>query len=58
MTNVDIGPLKNKAINFNDPVKTLILTEREILDSNEFIGKLCTWLRLNEMEEARNEVSK
>ena len=58
MTNVDIRPLKDKAINFHDPVKTLILTEREILESNEFIGKLCTWLRLNEIEIAKNEVSK
>ena len=58
MTKVDIGPLKDKAVQFHDPVKTLILTEREILEGNEFIGKLCTWLKLNEMEKDRRYRSK
>jgi hypothetical protein len=58
VTNVNIKPLKDKAVNFHEPVKTLILTERELLDSDEFIGKLCTWLKLNEMEEVRKGVFK
>lgn len=58
MINVNIAPLKDKAVHFPEPVKTLILTEREILESNEFIGKLCTWLRLNEMGIHKNEVIK
>ncbi len=58
MTNVNIKPLKDKAINFPEPVRTLILTETEVMDSGEFIGKLCTWIRLNEMKENKNGVIK
>ncbi len=49
MTTVNIQPLKEKAMSFPEPVKSLILSEPDTLDSNEFILKLCTWQKLTKM---------
>ena len=49
MTIIDIKPMKEKAIGFPDPVKSLILREPDNMDSIEFIAKLATWERLIRM---------
>jgi hypothetical protein len=38
--------MKAKALNFPEPVKSLILSEPETMDANEFIARLGTWDRL------------
>ena len=43
MTLVDIGLMKLKALNFPEPVKSLILSESNVMDSIEFLTKLGTW---------------
>ena len=49
MITVDIKPIKNKAMQFPEPLKSLILSEPDFMDSNEFVSKLCTWDRLSKM---------
>lgn len=49
MTEVSLTPLKEKAVRFPEPVKTLILSEPDSLDSLDFISKLGTWERLLKM---------
>ena len=56
MTNVDLRVLKNKAFTFSEPVKSLILSEPDILDSSEFITKLGTWEKLLEIGYRDNSV--
>ena len=46
MTSVDMKLMKAKALNFPEPVKSLILSEPETMDANEFIARLGTWDRL------------
>ncbi|MHB8396056.1 MAG: hypothetical protein ACYDAZ_01840 [Thermoplasmataceae archaeon] len=46
MTEVSLIPLKEKALKFPEPVKTLILSEPDTLDSQDFISKLGTWEKL------------
>ena len=46
---VDIKPLKIKALSFDDPLKTLILSEPDEMDSSDFILKLGTWEKLAKM---------
>lgn len=48
---VDIKPLKQKAIVFPEPLKSLILSEPDILDASDFISKLGTWLKLVKISE-------
>lgn len=50
MTNVDIRPMKAKALNFPEPLKSLILSEPDMIDSQDFISKLGTWEKLLKME--------
>ena len=49
MTKISLVPLKEKAVRFPEPVKTLILSEPDSLDSQDFISKLGTWERLLRM---------
>ena len=49
MTLVDLTPMKAKAINFPEPLKSLILSEPDVIDAQEFISKLGTWERLAKM---------
>jgi hypothetical protein len=49
MTLVDLTPMKAKAINFPEPLKSLILSEPDKIDAQEFISKLGTWERLAKM---------
>jgi hypothetical protein len=44
-----MGPLKQRAIALPDPVKTLILSEPDSMDSKDLISKLATWDRLLQM---------
>lgn len=53
MTEVSLIPLKEKAVRFPEPVKTLILSEPDVIDSQDFISKLGTWERLLKMKETR-----
>jgi hypothetical protein len=46
MTLVNLAAMKAKAINFPEPLKSLILSEPDKIDAQEFISKLGTWERL------------
>ncbi len=50
MTIIDLSMMKAKALNFPDPVKSLILSEPDKMDSDEFLAKVGTWDRLLEMQ--------
>lgn len=50
MTEISLIPLKSKALEFPEPVKTLILTEPDQIDSRDFVIKLGTWERLLKMQ--------
>lgn len=50
MTTVNLTPLKAKAISFPEPVKSLILSEPDLLDAAEFITKVGTFERLLAMQ--------
>ncbi|MFG1414691.1 MAG: hypothetical protein AAE986_00825 [Thermoplasmataceae archaeon] len=43
MTKLDIGPMKAKALNFPEPMRSIILSEPDTMDTQEFIAKLSTW---------------
>lgn len=49
MTLVDLTSLKTKALNFSEPLKSLILSEPDMIDAQDFISKLGTWERLAKM---------
>ena len=49
MTLVNLAPLKAKALSFPEPLKSLILSEPDAIDAQEFISKLGTWERLAKM---------
>lgn len=49
MTDVSLKSMKEKALKFPEPVKSLILSEPDTLDSKEFISKVCTWERILEL---------
>ena len=56
MTVVSLVPLKTKALKFPEPVKKLILSEPDQIDTREFISKLGTWERLLRMQkEVKND---
>ena len=56
MTLIDLKPMKAKAVLFPEPVKTLILSEPDTVDAQDFISKLGTWERLLKMS-AKMEVN-
>ena len=43
MAIIDLKPMKRKAMSFPEPVKSLILSEPDKIDSQDFISKLGTW---------------
>jgi hypothetical protein len=55
MTEISMKPLKEKALKLPEPVKSLILSEPDTLDSKEYISKICTWERILDLS---REVSK
>ncbi len=46
-------PLKEKAVKFPEPARTLILSEPDNMDAKEFITKLGTWEKLLGMQNTR-----
>jgi thiamine phosphate synthase YjbQ (UPF0047 family) len=42
--------MKIKALNFPEPLKSLILSEPDFIESNDFVLKLGTWEKLLLME--------
>ena len=54
MTLVDTAPLKLKALHFPEPVRSLILSEPDHLESSDFISKLGTWEKLLRMDKGRS----
>ena len=52
---VDIKPLKQKAIGFPEPLKSLILSEPDMIDARDLISKLGTWERLAKLREKQGE---
>ena len=57
MTLADLRPIKAKALNFPEPLKSLILSEPDMIDAQDFISKLGTYERLLKMS-AKMEVKK
>ena len=53
---VDVKLLKARAINFPEPIRTLILSEPDILDPSEFITKLGTWEKLLQIGYGNNSL--
>lgn len=49
MTSINLGPLKEKAFEFPEPVKSLILSEPDTMDGTEFISKIGTYEKLLKM---------
>jgi len=43
---VNIRPLKSIAVRLNDPMKTLILSEADILPREEYLIKIEQWLKI------------
>ncbi len=54
MTAVSLIKLKQNAMNLPEPVKSLILSEPDSIDSAELITKLGTWDKLLAMEAVKN----
>jgi len=50
MSQISLLKLKEKALKLSEPVKSLILSEPDTMDSTELISKLGTWDKLLAME--------
>jgi len=48
---VNIRPLKAIAIKLEDPLKTLILSEPDILSNEEYLIKVQEWLKIVDLSE-------
>jgi len=48
---VNIRPLKGIALRLNDPVKTLILSEPDVLPREEYLIKIEQWLKIIDLNE-------
>lgn len=51
MTHIDLRSMKAKALAFPEPVKSLILSEPDVIDSQDFISKIGTWERLLKIQQ-------
>lgn len=49
--NLDLKRLKDKASEFPDPVRSLILSEHDTVSVDDFLSKFATWERLLKMSE-------
>lgn len=47
---IDLRPMKDRAIEFSEPLRTLILSEPDQLGLEEFLAKQGTWEKLLKME--------
>ena len=56
MTLIDLSPMKTKALNFPEPLKSLILSEPDMIEASDFISKLGTWERLTKMSTKQGAV--
>jgi hypothetical protein len=56
MTLVDLTSMKAKALSFPEPLKSLILSEPDTIDAQDFISKLGTWDRLAKMSTKQGAV--
>jgi len=52
---VNIRPLKGIAIKLEDPLKTLILSEPDILSKEEYLIKIQQWLKIIDLNEKEGE---
>lgn len=43
---IDIRPVKNKAMKLGEPLKSLILSEPDIMSKEDYFAKSETWLKL------------
>jgi len=48
---VNIRPLKGIALKLEDPLKTLILSEPDILSKEEYLIKIQEWLKIVDLSE-------
>lgn len=53
MSEIDIRHFKEKASMFPEPVRTLILSEKDSLPIEEYISKLGTWEKLLKIGEGQ-----
>jgi len=53
---INIRPLKEKALTWPEPVKSLILSESDELDSFDLISKLEVWEKLLRMPQNGGQV--
>lgn len=52
---VNMSELKLRAVRFPEPVRFLILSERETMDLSDFITKIGTWEKLLQMHQEATE---
>jgi len=52
---VNIRPLKGIAIKLEDPLKTLILSEPDILSKEEYLIKIQQWLKIVDLSKKEGE---
>jgi len=52
---VNIRPLKGIATKLADPLKTLILSEPDILSKEEYLIKIQQWLKIVDLSEKEGE---
>ena len=50
MPKVLIGEIKTRALNFPEPVRTLILSEPDELEPEDLISKFGTWMKLLQLD--------
>lgn len=43
MTDIDLSALKSEAINYPEPLKTLILTAKDSMSRGEFLQEFLKW---------------
>jgi len=52
---INISPLKAIAIKLEDPLKTLILSEPDIISKEEYLIKIQEWLKIVDLSEKEGE---
>jgi len=50
---INIRPLKGIAIKLDDPIKTLILSEADILPKEEYLIKIEQWLKIIDLNKGK-----
>jgi len=52
---VDLRPIKDKAVDWPDPVKTLVLSEPDLVPFDDFFVKITTWEKLIRLQRGAKE---